>query len=408
MDTVESVIQASADSTGSALRENEKYLDSIEGSMQQFTNSLQVMWNNLISSDIIKMVVNLGTLLTDIIGKLGFVGTAGVAGFTAIALSITKTVLGADSLKSTIAILLKNLVTLKSSGYTIAQVWKNAVNVFTTGTVGVAKFTGTLKALWSTTNAFLKTTAGKLVLITTVVAAVIAIADKLIVTTKEKEEAFQELNNALQDTKSKLSDLTTQLKETNSAIDELLNKPSLTFVEQEELNRLQKQSEELQRQIDLQETLRKYQQKDVNNQATDNIDDYMDANFKSGKGKKDTQRTAAIGTAIASAIIAAGVLLIPFTGGTSLAASAGLSTAAVTGIAGAASAGGAAAGYLGGGVYADSQEQVGESINKMYSDKQLRETLRLGAIKTAAGLTLSARADKILSFIKSRIKKNTL
>ena len=48
-------------------------------------------------------------------------------------------------------------------------------------------------------------------------------------------------------------------------------------------------------------------------------------------------------------------------------------------------------------------DAIAESINKMYSDKQLRETLRLGAIKTAAGLTLSSRADKILSFIKSKI-----
>lgn len=48
-------------------------------------------------------------------------------------------------------------------------------------------------------------------------------------------------------------------------------------------------------------------------------------------------------------------------------------------------------------------DAIAESINKMYSDKQLRESLRLGALKTAAGLTLSARADKILSFIKSRL-----
>lgn len=48
-------------------------------------------------------------------------------------------------------------------------------------------------------------------------------------------------------------------------------------------------------------------------------------------------------------------------------------------------------------------DAIAESISKLYSDKQLREYLRLGALNTAAGLTLSARADKILSFIKSRM-----
>lgn len=382
-DTVESVIQASADSTGSALKENEKYLDSIEGRVQQFTNSLQVMWNNLISSDIIKMVVNLGTLLTKIIGKLGLVGTAGVAGFTAIALSVTKTVLGTDSLKSTIVMLLKNLVTLQSSGDTIAQVWKNAVDVFTAGTAGVAKFTGTLKALWSTTKAFLETTAGKLVLITAAVAAVVAITDKLIVTTKEKEEAFQELNNALQDTKNKLSDLTTQLKETNSAIDELLNKPSLTFVEQEELERLQKQSEELRRQIDLQKALEKSQQKKANNQAFENIDDYMNVNFKSGKGKNDYIESGAkisggigagvgavaLGSTMSGAVtsIATGALA-----GTKLGSVLG-SAAGPIGTAIGAAIGvaiGAAVGAIIGDVTSEVTTDVGESIDKMYENRQ--------------------------------------
>lgn len=48
-------------------------------------------------------------------------------------------------------------------------------------------------------------------------------------------------------------------------------------------------------------------------------------------------------------------------------------------------------------------DAIADSINKMYSDAQLRASLHQGALNTAAGLTLSARADKILSFIKSRL-----
>jgi hypothetical protein len=43
---------------GSALKENEAYLDSIQGRIDLFNNSLQTMWMNFISSDVVKFVVN--------------------------------------------------------------------------------------------------------------------------------------------------------------------------------------------------------------------------------------------------------------------------------------------------------------------------------------------------------------
>ena len=66
-DTVESVIQTSLDSTGSAYEENMRWLDSIEGKTNQFTNSLQKFWNNLISSDTVKFVVDQGTDLMNLL-----------------------------------------------------------------------------------------------------------------------------------------------------------------------------------------------------------------------------------------------------------------------------------------------------------------------------------------------------
>ena len=46
---------------GSAMAENERYLDSIQGRVDLFTNALQTMWMNLISSDEVKWVVDRGT-----------------------------------------------------------------------------------------------------------------------------------------------------------------------------------------------------------------------------------------------------------------------------------------------------------------------------------------------------------
>ena len=67
-------------SEGSAQQELSKYLDSIEGRLQQFNNEVQKFWYNLISSDTIKTFISAGTKIIDFIGKItdkvGLLGTA--------------------------------------------------------------------------------------------------------------------------------------------------------------------------------------------------------------------------------------------------------------------------------------------------------------------------------------------
>ena len=48
-------------SSGSAMAENEKWLDSIEGKTYQFTNALQTMWSNMLDSEVIKGFIGFGT-----------------------------------------------------------------------------------------------------------------------------------------------------------------------------------------------------------------------------------------------------------------------------------------------------------------------------------------------------------
>lgn len=60
-ETVEDVIETSMNSSGSAMAENEKWLDSIEGKTYQFTNALQTMWSNMINSEVIKSFIDFGT-----------------------------------------------------------------------------------------------------------------------------------------------------------------------------------------------------------------------------------------------------------------------------------------------------------------------------------------------------------
>ena len=73
-DTVEKVIETSANSAGSALKENERYLDSIQGKIDQFTNATQVMWSNFIDADWVKRIVEIGTVLIKIIDGFEILG----------------------------------------------------------------------------------------------------------------------------------------------------------------------------------------------------------------------------------------------------------------------------------------------------------------------------------------------
>ena len=68
------------DSNGSSLRENEKYLDSIEGKIQAFRSVWEQLSFHLVNSDLIKDVVDLGTkiitVIDNIVQKIGALPTA--------------------------------------------------------------------------------------------------------------------------------------------------------------------------------------------------------------------------------------------------------------------------------------------------------------------------------------------
>lgn len=81
-DIAESVVEDSANAAGSALAENEKYLDSINGKIAEFKATFQDFSVSLIDSDFVKSIVELGTgllnvlnVLTQIIDKVGGLNT---------------------------------------------------------------------------------------------------------------------------------------------------------------------------------------------------------------------------------------------------------------------------------------------------------------------------------------------
>ena len=53
------VMDSAENADGSALEENEKYLDSIEGKINQLTNHVQEFWSTLIESDDVKKLIDI-------------------------------------------------------------------------------------------------------------------------------------------------------------------------------------------------------------------------------------------------------------------------------------------------------------------------------------------------------------
>lgn len=83
---IDEVIQSAENATGSAARENEAYLESIDGKISQLTNAVQQFWDTFIDTDVVKAVIdfltnliNLATDFVDTIGSFPIIMTAVVA-----------------------------------------------------------------------------------------------------------------------------------------------------------------------------------------------------------------------------------------------------------------------------------------------------------------------------------------
>ena len=71
-----SVYAESQDAFGSAMEENEKYMDSISGHLNQLKNDWQSLWANAINRDVINFFIDLADAILKVIDKIGIINTA--------------------------------------------------------------------------------------------------------------------------------------------------------------------------------------------------------------------------------------------------------------------------------------------------------------------------------------------
>lgn len=244
-------------SDGSAQQELDTYLDSIQGRIDIFTNAVQTLWVDIISSDFIKWVVDAGTtlvnILDEIVNKIGVLGTA-IAGLGI--KQLFKSFMAKNELKSIFDIFdfVKNLAPvqniLKTLSVDLAAIQMGATAA-SSGLTGFSKIIAGLKGGLSTLIAGINPVVAGIV---AVVAVVAILYDALTTSHKEYLKQFEETSKELDDIKSNLKSLNSELETTKERIEELEGKGSnITLTEAEELEKLRAQNDELERQIQLEE-----------------------------------------------------------------------------------------------------------------------------------------------------------
>lgn len=220
-DTVEDAIEASANSVGSAMRENERWLDSIAGRMSQFNDAVQTLWKNVLNDDIVKFVIEIGTGLVKILDQLGPIKVFVAAIMTYF--SKKYHVLDFDSI---VASLTK--VADLSKGQGIKGFFKNLKSGFKDGSISIDNLRNTVSKLEKELKELESSTSGKDVRKRNSIEgrikeyqAEIDAYDKMIA---DRNKAFEKRNDAqlkLDDAKSKLQHA---IEIDSSDVDELRKK----------------------------------------------------------------------------------------------------------------------------------------------------------------------------------------
>ena len=194
---------------------------------------------------------------------------------------------------------------------------------------------------------------------------------------EELQEKLEDTKNELSEVESELSSLQSKLDSTNDRIEELQSQGTLTFVEQEELAKLQATTKELESQIALQETLQKSLQTQANSDAVAATDAYLNTSFMSDQTRTEKQEEwSETGEEIGKAVgtVGGAILGAKFLGSIS---SIGGPLGTAIGMAAGSIIGGLIVSFTGealAGAAYDSEETVGEAMDNMLETrKQLKQ-----------------------------------
>lgn len=207
---VQAALDAANDSVGSALAEQQKYMEGIQYSADKMLASFQELSNNTVNSGWVKTFYELSNILIQIVDKTGLFNVA---------------------LITTVGI-------LNAKNGLVAFGWIDTLIT----KMGVA--TGAATSLSLAMSAIIPVAA-----IIGGITLAVKVYDHFNVTLEEHEEIIQTLKTEYDSLQAELSSVQKELETTGSKMDELLSKGNLTFLEKGELDALKESNEQLKTRI---------------------------------------------------------------------------------------------------------------------------------------------------------------
>lgn len=254
----EGALETAANSAGSAMAENEKYLDSINGRIAEFKATLEQLSNTLIGADFIKQTVSLGTALLNILNLLAKIvdalgglytalaATAGFIGFLKADSIGTKLGKIRDSIKG-IGTALKGIDAAYQAAYVSGKGLAASNGVLRSSFAGVkAGLKGVASSAYAVQAAF-----GAIAIISTVIGLAFSAYKKhkeyleeQRAVAEEAAEAYTETGKSLDEYKDKIVELRTALSRNSLSEQEAYDKrKELLSIQNELIDKFGKEAE---------------------------------------------------------------------------------------------------------------------------------------------------------------------
>lgn len=203
--TAQDAVTTSLDSTGSAARENDKVLDSVEGKLNAFKRAFEQLSTTVVNSDLLKFLISAGTILLKFIqGPLSLFNT-----------TLGKTILVAGAATLAMTLLGKSVVFLGTTA-----VWKTIVAYIWAMTQGLA---GMQLAAVSAGKALLTLLANPVFLTAAAATGLFLAFGRVSQATKDAQKELEKYNDTLGKTSglsTELDDLQNKLKDQNLSLEE--------------------------------------------------------------------------------------------------------------------------------------------------------------------------------------------
>lgn len=263
-DIAEQALKESQKSAGSALQENEKYLDSINGKLDKLKASWEKISNSLLGNGVVKSLIDALRTVLDFFNKLD----EATGGWSSRIIALLSVVGMASATISAFKFKAQDATTLLGS---LVQAFSKG-NIFATFGSGIAAIGTKLKdvaaafqlAAGAGAKDFIPTLwslipgAGQAAVAIGLVAGAIALVVAGYKAYRKSHPTFDDLRQKAEDLQQDVDDLSSSIETANERIKELqqlADNGTISLVEQDELDRLKDQNELLQAQLELKQAL---------------------------------------------------------------------------------------------------------------------------------------------------------